>query len=95
MRDSWVEPLRGYGRLQMLTPVDPRLGGGISSFRLAGVTSVTDNLRLARTLLEQFNLFAVHRTGVAAGACVRVTPNVFTPVQDIERLKAALKLLAV
>ena len=95
LRDCWVEPLRGYGRLQMLTPADPRLGGGISSFRLAGVTSVTDNLRLARTLLEQFNLFAVHRTGVAAGACVRVTPNVFTPVQDIERLKAALKLLAV
>lgn len=94
LRQRWMQPLRDTPRLQLLVPEDPRLAGGMASFRLAGATSVADNQRLARRLLEEFGVFTVHRTGVAAGACVRVTPNVFTPAADVDRLLIALQALA-
>ena len=93
LRQRWVEPLRDVAGLQLLVPKDPRLAGGMASFRLAGMTSVADNQRLARRLLEQYGVFTVHRAGVAAGACVRVTPNVFTPATDVDQLLRALRAI--
>jgi selenocysteine lyase/cysteine desulfurase len=63
---------------------------GITSFRLTGHTSTEDNIEVARRLLEEFNIFTVHRAGVAAGACVRVTPALFTADEDVVALRDAL-----
>jgi selenocysteine lyase/cysteine desulfurase len=35
----------------------------------------------------------VHRAGLADGACVRVTPGLFTKASDCDRLVAALREL--
>ncbi len=35
LRSLWVTPLRDHPQIQILTPEDPRLSGGITSFRLA------------------------------------------------------------
>ena len=94
LRDLWAVPLRARGGLEILTPQDPRLYCGITSFRLPGRTSAADNSAVAKDLLDRFGIFTVHRTGVAAGACIRVTPAVFTSADEILKLVAALEQIA-
>jgi selenocysteine lyase/cysteine desulfurase len=74
-----------------LTPNDPRLHGGITSFRLSGRTSEADNIAIAKRLLDDHRIFTVHRSGPARGACVRVTPALFNNANDMARLVAALR----
>lgn len=94
LRDRWVSQVRGIERVQVLTPDDPELHGAITSFRLAGVTSVADNARLAARLLERHAIFTVHRTGVAQGACVRVTPALFNDMAQMDAVAAAIAEVA-
>jgi len=94
LRARWTEPLREVGGLEILTPADPRLAGAIGAFRLRGRASPAENAQLARTLLDRFGIFTVARTGLASGACVRVTPAIFTREAEIDRLTAALRSLA-
>jgi isopenicillin-N epimerase len=94
LRDLWVVPLRARGGLEILTPQDPRLYCAGTSFRLPGRTSTGENAALAKELLDRFGILTIHRTGVAAGACVRVTPAVFTSGDDIQRLVHALEEIA-
>jgi selenocysteine lyase/cysteine desulfurase len=94
LRDLWAERLRGRNGIEILTPRDPRLYGGITSFRLAGRGRVAENAALARELLDRFRIFTVHRTGVAAGACVRVTPALFNSPADMYRLAEAVEQVA-
>jgi len=95
LRDLWAERLRGRGRLEILTPEDRRLHGGITSFRLRDRRSAAENSAVAKDLLDRFGIFTVHRTGVAAGACVRVTPSVFNSEADVQKLAVALEKIAV
>lgn len=94
LRDRWAEAVRGHGRIEVLTPEDPRLTCGITSFRLKGQVSAAENHALAAELLKRFNIFTVEREGAASGACVRVTPAVFTQDAEVDQLVAALKALA-
>lgn len=91
LRDLWAEKLRGTQGLEILTPPDPRLHGGITSFRLAGRTSVQDNMAIAKKLLDDHRIFTVHRDGPVAGACVRVTPALFNSAADIGALEKAIR----
>lgn len=93
LRDRWAERLRGLDGLEILTPAHPRLHGGITSFRIRGRTSAADNVAVARALLDEFGIFTVHRTGVAKGACVRVTPALFTTPDQVDALARALEVL--
>lgn len=90
LRDLWAEPLRGLKGVEILTPADPRLHGGITSFRLSGRTSVEDNAAIARRLLDEHRIFAVHRDGPAKGACVRITPALFNSAADVGALEKAM-----
>jgi selenocysteine lyase/cysteine desulfurase len=94
LRDRWAEALRDHPGLEILTPCDARLACGITSFRLKGKTSVEENRAIAADLLQRFNIFTVERPGVAKGACVRVTPALFTRESEIDALIAALKAIA-
>lgn len=94
LRDEWVEAVRGNPRIQVLTPDDHRMHGGITSFRLSRRTSAEDNVALAARLLTEFGIFTVHRTGMASGACVRVTPALFNSMEDVRTLAAALNEIA-
>ena len=91
LRDLWAEELRGTPGLEILTPADPRLHGGITSFRLSGRTTAQDNAMIARRLLENHRIFTVHRDGPARGACVRVTPALFNSAADIRALTSAIR----
>tara|TARA_R110000850_G_scaffold13823_1_gene44495 strand:- start:2193 stop:3485 length:1293 start_codon:yes stop_codon:yes gene_type:complete len=94
LRDRWVRQVRDLPGIEVLTPDDPRMHGGITSFRLAGRTSEAENRALATTLLDRFGIFTVHRTGLASGACVRVTPALFNSMADVDALADALRQIA-
>lgn len=94
LRGLWAETLRDHPGIEILTPSDPRLTSALTSFRLRGRNGADQNKALAATLLERFGIFTVQREGLASGACVRVTPAIFTPDEAVHRLVAALRTLA-
>ncbi len=94
LRDRWAEELRGLPGLEILTPNDPALHGGTTAFRIRGRTSVADNIAIAKTLLDEFRIFSVHRAGVARGACIRVCPALFTAPEHVDALVGALRIIA-
>lgn len=93
LRDRWAEPLRTLDGLEILTPADPTLHAGITAFRIRGRTTVADNMAIAKILLDEFGIFTVHRSGVAKGACVRVSPALFTTPAHIDALVRALRIV--
>ncbi|NNK62821.1 MAG: aminotransferase, partial [Gemmatimonadetes bacterium] len=66
----------------------------LTSFRLDGDGSREGNLEVARTLQEEFGVFTVYRTGVAAGDCVRVTPSLYNSPADCAALVDGLRAMA-
>lgn len=94
LRDSWVEAARSIDGVDILTPDDPGLVGALTSFRLHGDGSRDGNLEIARALDEDFGVFTVHRTGIARGDCVRVTPALYNTPHDTNRLVEALRSMA-
>ncbi len=90
LRDRWVKAVRPLAGIEVLTPDDAALHGGITSFRFMGVTSVKDNAALAARLLERHSIFTVHRDGPAKGACVRVTPALFNSLEEMDMQARAL-----
>ncbi|MFZ4531389.1 MAG: aminotransferase class V-fold PLP-dependent enzyme [Alsobacter sp.] len=93
LRDRWVSQARGFRDLEILTPDEPGMAAGITSFRLAGKTSAADNTAIVSALRERFGLFTVRRGGVAKGQCIRVSPALFTTEQDVDRLVEALAVI--
>lgn len=94
LRDRWVAPLRDHPGIEILTPDDPRLYGAITSFRLRGRHTQTENDALAAALLEKHRIFTVRRDGLASGSCIRVTPALATHMEELDRLVGALRSLA-
>ena len=94
LRDYWVSRVRDLKPVQVLTPDDPAMVAGITSFRLAGRTTRDDNNALVARLRDEFKVLTVRRAGVAAGQCIRVTPALYTQEEDLDRLVAALRAVA-
>jgi isopenicillin-N epimerase len=92
LRDRWVAAVRPLPGIEVLTPDDAELHGGITSFRLRGVTDVRGNAAFAARLLDRHGIFTVHRDGPAKGACVRVTPALFNSPEDLDALARALAM---
>jgi selenocysteine lyase/cysteine desulfurase len=94
LRDRWAETLRDDRRFEILTPDDPSMHGGITSFRIRGRTSPGDNVALRKALFERHGIFTVERLGPARGACVRISPSFINDTVQIDRLVKALRDLA-
>ncbi|XXY48504.1 aminotransferase class V-fold PLP-dependent enzyme [Sorangium sp. So ce269] len=90
LRDRWASRVKQLGNVEVLTPDEPGMYGGITSFRIAGRTSEADNTAIADHLMETHRIFTVRRGGLAKGDCVRVTPALFTSADDVDRLASAL-----
>lgn len=91
LRNRWVEAARGIDGVEVLASADPRLTSAIAAFRLRGRTTVAENVALSKRLLRDHAVFVVMRDGLASGACVRVTPAIFTSEAEVDRLLAALR----
>jgi isopenicillin-N epimerase len=88
LRDLWVSQVRELPGIEVLTPDDPRLYCGLTSFRFR---DVADQQAMAERLLREFDIFTVAREGSACGPCIRVTPGLNTSVADIQALVSALQ----
>lgn len=94
LRDRWVRLVRHHPDIAVLTPDDPRMHGAITSFRVRGRTSDQDNRAVSKELLNRHGIFTVHRSGIAGGSCVRVTPALCNSLADVDALAIALLELA-
>ncbi|MEQ8179053.1 MAG: aminotransferase class V-fold PLP-dependent enzyme [Amphiplicatus sp.] len=94
LRNRWVSQVKSLDSIEILTAEDSRLHAGITSFRMRGMTSIEDNVAIVEELLDKHRIFTVHRTGVAAGACVRVTPSLYNSASDVDALAVALKAMS-
>ena len=93
LRRLWTDAARGLPGLEVLGGRDEASWTGIASFRLPGRTTIEDARALQQRLLNEFGVFTVTRQGLASGACVRVTPQVYTARTEIERLVDALGVI--
>ena len=91
LRDYWVSRVRGFKGLEILTPDEPGMAAGITSFRLAGKGTAADNNAIVAQVRDQFGVFTVRRAGVAKGQCIRVSPAIYTSEADLDRLVQGLR----
>jgi len=90
LRDRWVEKARALPNIEVLTPDEPGLAGGITSFRVRNKGSREDNNALVAALRDRHKVLTVRRDGVARGQCIRVSPALYTTEDEVDRFVAAL-----
>lgn len=90
----WREEARQMSHIEVLGPTDDESATGMGAFRIQGQSSASEIQNLQKRLEEEFGIFTVARYGLASGACIRVTPQVFTSAAEIQALSAALHRLA-
>lgn len=85
----WSEQLRAAPGVVVNTPADPARHGGIGNVGLER----WDPRDLAKTLLEEHRIFTVgiDRPGVQG---LRVTPNLYTTLEELDTFVAVMKRLA-
>lgn len=82
LRDRWAKRLvaEGKGRVKILTPLDSPWGGGIGFISIDGL----NNEKLGNWLFSQHKVVQTPITH-AEFSGIRVTPNVYTTVDEIDR----------
>ena len=90
LRDRWVSQVRSTAAIEVLTPDEPGMAAGITSFRVRGRTSRQETERIIDALLTTHGIFTARRTGLDRGDCIRVTPALYTRVEDVDRFARAL-----
>ena len=95
LRSLWTEEAQSMSHIELLGGADEPSWTGIASFRLKGKTSLDDAQHLQQRLENEFGIFTVIRKGLASGACVRITPQVFNSADEIGQLVDAMRKLSV
>jgi selenocysteine lyase/cysteine desulfurase len=89
LREYWMDRVRELPRVELLTPRDPVRSCAIGTFRIAG----SDVQQTADALYDRYGIFAVGRPlGPYAG--VRITPHLYTRLDELDRLVEAIGELA-
>ena len=89
LQHYWTSQLRNLPGIVVNTPADMSRHGGIGN---VGIVSM-DPSELADRLMAEHGIYtaAINRPGVQG---VRVTPNVYTTLGDLDALVSAVKLLS-
>jgi selenocysteine lyase/cysteine desulfurase len=90
LRSLWTDEAGDMAHIEVLGGADEASWTGMGAFRLAGQAGLDDARALQARLEEEFRIFTVVRRGLASGACVRITPQVFTTPEEIGQLVDAL-----
>jgi selenocysteine lyase/cysteine desulfurase len=91
LRNLWLDALRDDDRVQLLASSDPRLSSAIAAFRLRGQATLADTTATAEQMVRHSGVFVVPRDGLASGACLRVTPGIFSTPAQMEALVGAVR----
>lgn len=88
LKNYWMEQVSDVKGIHFFTPKDAAYSCAIGTFAIEGKKSV----ELAS---ELFHLYKIHTTSSDCGKvnAVRVTPNVFTSVQDLDKLVRGIRHL--
>lgn len=95
LREAWVASLEGSSAVEVLGATGPKNASGMGAFRLRGQTSKVQVSALQTRLETEFRIFTVVRNDLASGACIRVTPQVFTPFEHVQALADAIVEISV
>ena len=89
LQQYWTTKVRGIGKIQVNTPVQPERSCAIANVGIVGMKPGT----LAEVLLKKYQIYTVAIDGANVHGC-RITPNVFTLTKDLDALVLALKELS-
>jgi selenocysteine lyase/cysteine desulfurase len=89
LRDAWAKPLAAEPRCRILPSLDAIHSCGIACVALDGIAPV----KLAKHLLEKEQLY-VAPIGLPDVMGIRVSPNLYTTLPEIERFVAAVRRVA-
>lgn len=93
LRSLWTSEAANMEHIELLGGADESSWTGIGSFRLRGKNGDDEARALQLRLETEFGIFTVARFGLADGACIRLTPQVFTSSEEIGKLTQALARL--
>lgn len=93
LRALWTGPADAMDHVEVLGGADEAAWSGLASFRLSGRRRVADAQALQQRLEQEHGIFTVARQGLDGGACVRITPQVYTTPAEMEQLVTALRAL--
>jgi selenocysteine lyase/cysteine desulfurase len=93
LRKLWTDDAESLDGIEILGGLDEASSTGMASFRIKGKNTTQDAVDLQQVLEKEFGLFTVIRLGLASGACVRITPQVFTRASNIVQLSDALRVI--
>ena len=89
LQQYWTSQVRELPRIRVNTPSDPERACGIANVGIEGIKPA----ELATRLLEEYNIFTVAIDFANVQGC-RITPNVFTQIEELDVFVRALKELA-
>jgi selenocysteine lyase/cysteine desulfurase len=85
----WLERVRPIERVRIFTPSDPNRYCALAAFGIAGLSAA----EVVERLMTEHRIFTVVR-GIGNEQCVRVTPHLYTSLDDLNALIAAIGALA-
>lgn len=88
LQNYWTTKVRNLPNVVVNTPVDPTRSCGIAN---VGIKTMKPS-ELADTLMKKYNIYTVAIDGANVHGC-RITPNVFTTLQELDVFVGALKEL--
>lgn len=91
LRSLWTDEAADMDRIEVLGGGDEASWSGLASFRLRGHATGEDARSLQQRLEHEFGIFTVARFALNSGACVRITPQVFTSSDEMGQLVDALR----
>ncbi|RXR05964.1 aminotransferase class V-fold PLP-dependent enzyme [Pseudoxanthomonas composti] len=94
LRELWVAPLADSPDVEILGPASMANASGMGGFRLRGKGAKAEVSALQARLEKEFGIFTVVRNDLASGACIRVTPQTFTPARHLQALVEAVRKIA-
>jgi len=85
----WSDPLREVEQVVINTPVEVHRSCGIAN---VGIRHMSPE-NLAKTLMDEFGVFTVAIDRANVQGC-RITPNIYTTTEELDRFAGAIKILA-
>lgn len=86
LQNYWTDQAREMDHLTLFTPKDRHRSCGIANVGIAGMESS----EMAKKLMDEHGIFAVSINTGGVNGC-RISPNVFTSIEELDALIAALK----
>jgi selenocysteine lyase/cysteine desulfurase len=89
LKNYWAEKVKDLPRVRLLTSLKPKYSCAICSINIDGIEPVDFDAQL-------FNKYKIHTVGIVWEnvSCVRVTPHVYTTLDDLDKLVNAITEIA-